>query len=85
MKIRTVGAELLHADGQTDMTNLIVTFHNFANAPKNAYRLQSSRIQTENVIIVSHVHIFQLLCQTQHILTPSRCNQNIINVKIKQK
>jgi hypothetical protein len=43
MKIRPVGAELLHADrrqdgwtdGQTDMTKLVVVFRNFANAPKN--------------------------------------------------
>jgi hypothetical protein len=37
MKIRPVGAELLHADrrtdGQTDMMNLIVAFLNFANVP----------------------------------------------------
>jgi len=35
MKIRAIGAELFHADGQTDTTKLIVTFHNFSNAPKN--------------------------------------------------
>jgi hypothetical protein len=31
-----MGAELFHADGQTDgeMTRLIVNCHNFANAPK---------------------------------------------------
>ena len=38
MKIRPAGAELLYADGrvgrQTDMTNLIVAFRNFAKAPK---------------------------------------------------
>jgi len=38
MKIRRVGAELFHAerrmDRQTEMTELIVTFHNFANVPK---------------------------------------------------
>jgi hypothetical protein len=34
MKIRPVGAELLHADRRTDMTKLIVAFSNFANAPK---------------------------------------------------
>jgi hypothetical protein len=37
MKIRPVGAELFHADGQTDrrtdMTKLMVAFRNFANAP----------------------------------------------------
>jgi hypothetical protein len=32
-KIRPVGAELFHADGQTDM-NLIIAFRNFANVPK---------------------------------------------------
>jgi hypothetical protein len=36
MKALPVGAELFHADGQTDMTKLIVVFHNPVNAPKNA-------------------------------------------------
>ena len=44
MKICPVGAEMFHADRQkdrridwrTDMTQLIVAFHNCANAPKNA-------------------------------------------------
>jgi hypothetical protein len=47
MKIRPVGAELLHADRQTDRQaggltdrqtdgqKLIVAFHSFANAPEN--------------------------------------------------
>jgi hypothetical protein len=34
MKIRIVGAELLHADGQTDVTNVTVAFRNIANASK---------------------------------------------------
>jgi hypothetical protein len=34
MNIRPVGTELFHADGQTDMTELIITFRNFASAPK---------------------------------------------------
>jgi hypothetical protein len=33
IKIRLVGAELFHADGRADMTKLIVTFRNSANAP----------------------------------------------------
>jgi hypothetical protein len=33
MKIRPMGVELLHADGQTDMTKLIVADRNFAYAP----------------------------------------------------
>jgi len=39
MKIRPVGAELLHAggraSGQTDMMKLLFAFRSFANAPKN--------------------------------------------------
>jgi hypothetical protein len=31
----SVGAELLHSDGQTDMMKLVVTLCNFANIPKN--------------------------------------------------
>ena len=34
MKIRPVGAELFHTNGQTDMTKLIVALRNFANEPK---------------------------------------------------
>ena len=30
-----VGAEGFHADGETDMTKLIVAFHNFVNTSKN--------------------------------------------------
>jgi hypothetical protein len=49
MKIRPMGVELFHADGKTaeiqtdrrrggwtDMTELIVSFRNFANSPKNS-------------------------------------------------
>ena len=35
MKINSVGAELFHADGQTDTTKLIVAFRNCAKEPKN--------------------------------------------------
>ena len=35
MKIRAVGAELFHADEETDMTKLSVAFRDFANAPKS--------------------------------------------------
>jgi hypothetical protein len=36
MEVRSVGAELFHADRRTDMTKLIVAARNFANAPKNS-------------------------------------------------
>jgi len=34
MKIRSVGTELLHADGQTNLTKSTVAFCNFANVTK---------------------------------------------------
>jgi len=34
MKIRPMGAELFQADGQTDMTKIMISLHNMANAPK---------------------------------------------------
>ena len=37
MKLRPVEAELLHADGRTDTTKLMVAFRNTANAPKTLY------------------------------------------------
>ena len=40
MKIRPLGAELFHGDGQnrqTGMAKLIVTFFNFSKALKNPY------------------------------------------------
>jgi len=36
MKIHPMGAELLHADRQTDMVKLVVIARKFANAPKNS-------------------------------------------------
>jgi Flp pilus assembly protein TadB len=40
-KIGSMGAELFSADRRTDMTKQIVSFRNFANAPKNLMMLQS--------------------------------------------
>jgi len=40
MKIHPVAAEVFHADGRTDVTKLIVTFHNSANTPKTLISLQ---------------------------------------------
>jgi hypothetical protein len=37
MKILSVGAELFRADGRKDMTNLIVDFRSFVNAPQNCH------------------------------------------------
>ena len=34
-----MGAELFHADGRTDMTQLVVAFRNFANALQNTQEI----------------------------------------------
>jgi len=44
MKVRPLGAELFHADGQTDMTKLIVACHSFANCPKEHSDISSHRV-----------------------------------------
>ena len=66
-KIRPVGAELFHADGQTDMTKLTVAFRNLRMGPKNV------RIQSSNL----HRSIWPLKAKWYHLLTPSNvqtCN-----------
>ena len=35
----SVRAKLFHADGRTDMTKLITTFHNFVNVPKEWFTI----------------------------------------------
>jgi hypothetical protein len=49
IKIRPVGAELFHADrqtnGQTDMTKITVAFRNFSNSHKNNELKMSSLIR----------------------------------------
>ena len=37
MKLRPMGAELLHENRRTDKTNLTDALRNFASAPKNGY------------------------------------------------
>jgi hypothetical protein len=51
MKIRPVEAELLHADGQTDMTKLIVAFCNFADASKETVAHIKGKSQLRQITI----------------------------------
>jgi hypothetical protein len=49
IKFRPVGAKLFRADGQTDMTKLMVAFRNFANAPNKTEHInKGSMLGTEN-------------------------------------
>jgi len=60
MKIRSVGAELLHAcrqtdrqtDGRTGMTKLLVAFRNVVNAPQCSIKLGIMRVCVLFIIIL---------------------------------
>jgi len=58
MKIRSVGAELFHADGRTDrqrdVTKLILVFSNFAKASKIQHRLWLYQKHSS----LDHYHLF---------------------------
>jgi hypothetical protein len=59
MKILLLGAEFFHAygetdgqtDRQTDMTKLVVAFHNFANVPKD----EMYQASWKNLNNISHI------------------------------
>jgi len=67
MKIRPVGVELFHADGQTnrqtDITKLIVAFLNFSYAPKKKHQSQylvaktSRQYAERKIVLASDTHI----------------------------
>ena len=55
MKIRPVGAELFHArtDRRTDMTKVIITLRNFANAAKHTCLRKYDSCRIVNSLSVS--------------------------------
>ena len=62
MKISSVGAELFHADSETDGQSdpkLVVDFRNSANSPKNCFlKPQLGAYVTENTVLVITPIIF---------------------------
>jgi len=48
MKVRPVGTELFHADGQTETTKLTYAFRNSVDMPKN-HRVESSLIPGQSM------------------------------------
>jgi hypothetical protein len=71
MKIRPVGAELFHADVQTDMAKLIVAFRNIANAPKKASTCTEPLAQRER-------HILDVISFCYDPRSPTRLNFNSV-------
>ena len=59
MKIRPVGAELLHADGwidgRTDITKLILVLRNLANAPKTYIKCHKINANVSVSLLFRHV------------------------------
>jgi hypothetical protein len=55
IKMRPVGVELLHEDGLTDITKLIVASRNFANAPTNKTMTEANVINVSSHL--SHKHV----------------------------
>jgi len=58
LNIRPMGAELFHADGQTDMTKLVVAFRNFANAPRKRKTIRHLALQPPCVCVCVCVYIY---------------------------
>ena len=53
MKLRPMGAEFFHADGQTDMTKLVVAFRNSANA---SIEINQLILCSEIIAVCSQIH-----------------------------
>ena len=78
MKIRPVGTELFHAERQTDMTELIVAFRNFTNAPNNSWSCTFTPYYGHAWCLIKHkdnfnLHIPFTVFVMYHALTKGEC------------
>jgi hypothetical protein len=60
MKIRPVGAEVFHADGQTGMAKVRVAFRNFANAPNQIATSTTQQARHYNAVDLRTEHTRRL-------------------------
>jgi hypothetical protein len=87
MKIIPVESELLHADGETDMTELTVAFINFTNAPKTGGRVTqiatSFRPRSSNLLQNLKTFNYSALCVvlTRHF----QCITNLVSFASESK
>jgi len=73
MKIRPLGAEMFHAVGQTDVTKVIVTFRNFANAPR--------KDSSNHIHFLQWLGLFPLLQYSiQHDVSETTCFNLVVLV-----
>ena len=73
IKICPVGADLFHADTQTDKTKRIVAFRNFANAPKNGISVVCCLCR---VSVLIYLRKTRNLCHQTLISTSSVCGSH---------
>ena len=78
MKIRQVGAELFHADGQTYMAKLAAAFRNFVNAPKN-------NVRDRNIFVYSHKSSLMVCNILQVNLIKKKGASNTTNLAIRDE
>ena len=76
MKIRPVGAQVIHADGQTHRltdVKLIIPFCNFANSPKSEYKHSYEKLKKNVVYQIMSTKIFFSLwrCDPTRIIASS--------------
>ena len=76
LKIRAVGAELFRADGQTDMTNIIVAFRNLANRPEE---LTFDPARLHKVFSVPYLCILQIYEHKNMLPMASFCGAAPVN------
>jgi hypothetical protein len=79
MKIRPVAADLFQAERQTDMTKLIVTFHNLLNARKNNWIIEINTFI--NILNCYKTKQQWILLSNRIHVTVLKCNQKNINYK----
>jgi hypothetical protein len=97
IKIRPIGADLFHADGQTDMTKLLVAFRSFTNAPRNC-RIQTSWVvknppslsRDKSYISAVRAHItlalsVTLLCISVHSILQTQSSNPVMCTEILQQ
>jgi hypothetical protein len=61
MEICSVGGELFHADGKTDMTKRTVDFRNFEKAPRNVRKITHCR-QNAEVVNAKDADTYSTFC-----------------------
>jgi hypothetical protein len=72
MKILRVGTELFDADGQMDITKLVIAFHNFMKALKILWNLNEGKDQ-----VMLSIHILLSMVRKHFVQELPNCKKKI--------